>query len=150
MGAKPSSAVQQSAYLEALNDYIDYYEDGTLRKCLLDEHGNRLRDAEGNPKTLRHKFAVYCDDICAGADTLEELYELFEATRWLSLFREQKEAQRQGTGSLATKRWATLSLLLPLCLLQQNQKDLQRETGTTLFPASKMKMVAASQMAAKR
>ncbi len=72
MGAKPSSAVQQSAYLEALDDYIDYYEDGTLRKCLLDEHGNRLRDAEGNPKTLRHKFAVYCD-------TLEELYELFKA-----------------------------------------------------------------------
>jgi hypothetical protein len=37
-------------------------------------------DKEGNPKTLRHKFAVYCDDIAAaGADTLEELYELFEA-----------------------------------------------------------------------
>jgi hypothetical protein len=79
MGAKPISAVQQSAYLEALDDYIDNYEDGTLRKCLLDEHGNRLRDAEGNLKTLRPKFAVYCDDICAGADTLEELYELFEA-----------------------------------------------------------------------
>jgi hypothetical protein len=43
MGAKPnSSAVQQSAYLEALDNYIDYYEDGTLRKCLLDEHVNRL------------------------------------------------------------------------------------------------------------
>jgi hypothetical protein len=79
MGAEPSSAVQQSAYLEALHDYIDYYEDGTLRKCLLDEQGNRLRSAEGNLKTLRHKFAVYCDDICAGADTLKELYELFEA-----------------------------------------------------------------------
>jgi hypothetical protein len=38
-----------------------------------------LLDKEGNPKTLRHKFAVYCDDIAAGADTLEELYELFEA-----------------------------------------------------------------------
>jgi hypothetical protein len=62
-----------------LDDYIYYYEDGTLRKCQLDEHGNRLRDAEGNLKTLRHKFAVYCDDICAGADNLEELYELFEA-----------------------------------------------------------------------
>jgi hypothetical protein len=45
----------------------------------LDENGNRLKDAEGNLKTLRHKFAVYCDDICAGADTIEELYELFEA-----------------------------------------------------------------------
>jgi hypothetical protein len=30
MGAKPSSAVQQSAYLETLDDFIDYYEDGTL------------------------------------------------------------------------------------------------------------------------
>jgi hypothetical protein len=75
MGAKPSSAVQQ---LEAL-DNIDNYEDGALRKCLMDEHGNRLRNAEGNLKTLRHKFAVYCDDICAGADRIEEVYELFEA-----------------------------------------------------------------------
>jgi hypothetical protein len=79
MGAKPSSAVQQSAYLEALDDYIDFYEDGTLRKCLMDSEGNRLKDAEGNLKTLRHKFAIYCDDICAGADSLDELYELFEA-----------------------------------------------------------------------
>ena len=59
MGAKPSSAVQQSAYLEALDKYIDYDEDGNLRKCLIDEHGNRLRDKDGNEKTLRHKFAVY-------------------------------------------------------------------------------------------
>jgi hypothetical protein len=79
MGAKPSSAVQQSAYLEALDDYIDFYEDGTLRKCLMDSNCNRLRDSEGNLKTLRHKFAEYCDDICAGSDSLEELYELFEA-----------------------------------------------------------------------
>jgi hypothetical protein len=79
MGAKPSSAVQQSAYLEALDQYIDFDEEGNLRKCLLDENGDRLLDKEGNPKTLRHKFAVYCDDIAAGADTLEELYELFEA-----------------------------------------------------------------------
>jgi hypothetical protein len=73
MEAKQSSAVQQSAYLEALNDYIDFYEDGS-RKCLLDENRNRLRDAEGNRKTLRHKFAVYCDDICADANTIDELY----------------------------------------------------------------------------
>jgi hypothetical protein len=79
MGAKPSSAVQQLAYLEALDDYIDFYEDGSLRKCLLDANGIRLKDAEGNLKTLRHKFAVYCDDIYAGADTIDELYELFEA-----------------------------------------------------------------------
>jgi hypothetical protein len=43
----------------------------------IDEHGNRLRDR--NLKTLRHRFAVYCDDIAAEANTLEELYELFEA-----------------------------------------------------------------------
>ena len=80
MGAKPSSAVQQSAYLEALDDYIDFYEDGSLRSCLLDKQtGKRLIDSQGNLKTLRHRFAVYCDDIAAGADTMEELYELFEA-----------------------------------------------------------------------
>jgi hypothetical protein len=38
-----------------------------------------LLDANGSPKTLRHKFAVYCDDIAAGANTLEELYDLYEA-----------------------------------------------------------------------
>ena len=31
---------------------------------------DRLLDSEGNPKTLRHRFAVYCDDIAAGANTL--------------------------------------------------------------------------------
>ena len=79
MGAKPSSAVQQSAYLEALDQYIDFKEDGTLRDCLLNADGTRIVDAEGIPKTLRKHFAVYCDDICAGADTLEELYDLYEA-----------------------------------------------------------------------
>jgi hypothetical protein len=78
MGANSSSAVQQTAYLEALDEFIDYDEDGQLRKCLQDENGNRLRDSEGNLKTLRHRFAVYCDDIAAGANSLEELYELFE------------------------------------------------------------------------
>jgi hypothetical protein len=48
MGATPSSAVQQTAYLEALDEFIDYDEDGQLRKCLQDENGNRLRDSEGN------------------------------------------------------------------------------------------------------
>jgi hypothetical protein len=37
MGAKPSSAVQQSAYLEALDQYIDYDWDGNIRKYLLDK-----------------------------------------------------------------------------------------------------------------
>jgi hypothetical protein len=32
-----------------------------------------------NVHTLRHKFAVYCDDIAAGTETLEELYDLYEA-----------------------------------------------------------------------
>ncbi len=45
----------------------------------MNEQGNRLKDSEGNLKTLRHRFAVYCDDIAAGANTLEELHELFEA-----------------------------------------------------------------------
>ncbi len=43
-GAAPSSAVQQTAYLEALDEYIDYNEYGNLCKCLVDEHGNRLRE----------------------------------------------------------------------------------------------------------
>ena len=79
MGAKPSSAVQQSAYLEALDQHIDYDWDGSLRKCLLDKSGKRLLDSNGSPKTLRHKFAVYCDDIAAGANSLDELYDLYEA-----------------------------------------------------------------------
>ncbi len=28
---------------------------------------------------MRHRFEIYCDDIAAGADTLEELYDLLEA-----------------------------------------------------------------------
>jgi hypothetical protein len=79
MGAKPSSAVQQSAYLEALDQYIDYDRDGNVRKCLLDKYGKCLLDYNGSPKTLRHKFAVYCDDIAAGANSLDELYDLYEA-----------------------------------------------------------------------
>ena len=79
MGATPSSAVRQTAYLEALDRYIDVDENDNIRKCLLDENGIRLKDAEGNSKTLRHRFAMYCDDISAGADTLEELYDLLEA-----------------------------------------------------------------------
>ncbi len=79
MGATPSSAVQQTAYLEALDEYIDYAEHGYLRACLLAPDGSPLLDADGNPKTLRHRFAVYCDDIAAGANTLEELYDIFKA-----------------------------------------------------------------------
>ena len=45
----------------------------------MDEYGNRLKDAEGNLKASRHRFAVYWDDIYAGVDSIEELYELIEA-----------------------------------------------------------------------
>ncbi len=69
MGAVPSSAVQQTAYLESLDQYIDYDENDKLRQCLLDKNDERLKDKEGNPKTIRHRFAIYCDDIAAGADT---------------------------------------------------------------------------------
>ena len=79
MGAKPSSAVQQSAHLEALDQCIDHKENGTLRDCLTDENGIRLKDESGFDKTLRDHFAVNCDDICAGSDSMEESRELFEA-----------------------------------------------------------------------
>jgi hypothetical protein len=44
MGAKPSSAVQSSAYPEALNNYIDLHEEGSLR---MDGHGNYLSAEPG-------------------------------------------------------------------------------------------------------
>jgi hypothetical protein len=68
MGAKPSSAVQQSAYLEALDKYID-----------IDEEGNRRLDAQGNPQNFRDRFALYCDDIACGSNSLDELQLMFEA-----------------------------------------------------------------------
>jgi hypothetical protein len=40
MGEIPSSAVQQTAYLEALDQYIDYDENDNLRQCLLDKNGH--------------------------------------------------------------------------------------------------------------
>ena len=73
MGTKPSSAVQQSACLEALDQCIDYKEDGTLRDCQADKNGIRLKDENGFDKTLRNHFAVCCDDICAGSGSMEEL-----------------------------------------------------------------------------
>lgn len=82
MGATPSSAVQQTEHLEAPDEFIDYDKDGNLRKWLLDESGNQMKNSEGNLKTLRHCFAVYCDDIAAKTISLEELYELFEALIW--------------------------------------------------------------------
>jgi hypothetical protein len=60
MGAISSSAVQQTAYLEALDQYIDYDEHDKLRQCLLDSNGERLKDKEGNLKTLlRHRLTPW-------------------------------------------------------------------------------------------
>jgi hypothetical protein len=49
MGTRPASTVQQSAYHRAMDTYL--------------------------PAKWRHRFASYADDIAAGADTLEELFE---------------------------------------------------------------------------
>ena len=68
MGAQPSSVVQQSAYLQALDDYLD-----------IDEQGKARVDSKGSPIHLRRRFAIYCDDIAAGADTTPELYTMFVA-----------------------------------------------------------------------
>ncbi len=97
MGATRSSAVQQTAYLEALDRYIDYDEHDNLRSCLLDANGVRLKDAEENPKILRHRFAIYCDDIAAGADILEELYELYEALICYSIGPQFKSRQEKSS-----------------------------------------------------
>ncbi len=50
VGAVSASAVQQTAYLEALDQYIDYDEDDNLRKCLVDSNGERLKDKRVIPK----------------------------------------------------------------------------------------------------
>ncbi len=52
MGTRPASTVQQSAYYRAMDAYL--------------------------PAKWRHHFASYADDIAAGADTLEELFELLK------------------------------------------------------------------------
>jgi hypothetical protein len=50
IGATPSSAVQQTAYLEALDEYIDYDENGNLRACLLAPDDSRLLDVTATQK----------------------------------------------------------------------------------------------------
>jgi hypothetical protein len=52
MGTRPASTVQHSAYYRAMHTYL--------------------------PAKWRHRFASYADDIAAGADTLEELFELLK------------------------------------------------------------------------
>ena len=53
MGTRPASTVQQSAYYRAMDTYL--------------------------PAKWRHRFASYADYIAAGADTVEELFELLKA-----------------------------------------------------------------------
>ncbi len=53
MGTRPASTVQQSAYYRAMDTYL--------------------------PAKWRHRFASYADNIAAGAETLEELFELLKA-----------------------------------------------------------------------
>ena len=68
MGARPSSSVQQSAYLRALDDYADkiYHE------CFPEE-----KDRHGLGPSIRSCYASYCDDLACGAETLDQLFILF-------------------------------------------------------------------------
>ena len=68
MGARPSSAVQQSAYLKALDDWADK---------IYHEHFPTEKDKHGLGPSIRARYASYCDDLACGADTLEQLYVLF-------------------------------------------------------------------------
>ena len=68
MGSQPASTVQQSAYIEAINKYID-----------IDEQGHQRADPKGKPRNFARKFAIYCDDIAAGSNDLDELLLMFNA-----------------------------------------------------------------------
>ena len=53
MGCCPASQVQQTAFHLAMDKYL--------------------------PPKWRHRIALYADDMAAGADTLEELFEIYKA-----------------------------------------------------------------------
>ena len=53
MGTRPASTVQQIAYHRAMDEHL--------------------------PANIRHRFASFADDLACGADTLEELFELYKA-----------------------------------------------------------------------
>ncbi len=53
MGCRPASQVQQTAFHTAMDKYL--------------------------PPKWRHRIALYADDMAAGADTLEELFEIYKA-----------------------------------------------------------------------
>jgi hypothetical protein len=53
MGCRPTSQVQQTAFYTAMDNHM--------------------------PKMYRHRIALYADDMAAGANTLEELFEIYKA-----------------------------------------------------------------------
>jgi hypothetical protein len=53
MGCRPASQVQQTAFHTAMDNHM--------------------------PKEYRHRIALYADDMAAGANTLEELFEIYKA-----------------------------------------------------------------------
>ena len=53
MGCRPSSQVQQTAFNNAMDEHM--------------------------PTKFRHRIALYADDMAAGANTLEELFEIYQA-----------------------------------------------------------------------
>ena len=53
MGCRPSSQVQQTAFNNAMDKHM--------------------------PTKFRHRIALYADDMAAGANTLEELFEIYQA-----------------------------------------------------------------------
>jgi hypothetical protein len=53
MGCRPSSQVQQTAFNNAMDEHM--------------------------PAKFRHRIALYADDTAAGANTLEELFEIYKA-----------------------------------------------------------------------
>jgi hypothetical protein len=53
---------------------------------IVSNDGHQTRIHDGNrafdrylPKELRHRYATFADDVAAGADTLEELFDLLKA-----------------------------------------------------------------------
>ncbi len=53
MGCRPANQVQQTAFHSAMDKYM--------------------------PLEYRHRIALYADDMVAGADTLEELFKIYQA-----------------------------------------------------------------------
>jgi hypothetical protein len=95
-----------------------------------------------NPKPLYKKPAAEDLDSSSSSSAAEEAGTLF-----LSLAAESEVA---GNKALSNEALETFSPLLPLCLLQQNQKSLQRRTGASFFPPSVTGKVVTPLIGAKR